>query len=212
MPSYPERLVVAFGTDTGVGKTWVGAQVLARARARGVRVAARKPVQSWSPEDGRGSTDAEVLASATGERPEAVCPRHRWYERAMAPPMAARALGRPPFSVADLVGEMAWPPGAALGWVETVGGPRSPIAYDGDSVDAARRLEPGLAVVVADAGLGAINAVRLSAAAVSALECPLVVVLNRYDGGALHRANREWLCADGLDVVVAVDELLGRVL
>ena len=40
----PERLVVVLGTSTSVGKTWVTAKVLARLRAGGTTVAARKPV------------------------------------------------------------------------------------------------------------------------------------------------------------------------
>lgn len=201
----PERLVVAVGTATAVGKTWVGAAVLAQLRRRGLEVAARKPVQSFAP--GEGPTDADVLAAATGERAEDVCPSPRWYEAPMAPPMAAQALGRDPFTVADLLGELRWPDGVAVGWVETVGGPRSPIASDGDSADVAAGLDPDLVVLVADAGLGALNAVRLGA---GALAEPPVVVLNRYDGSDLHLRNRRWLEDDGLEVVVDPKDLVTR--
>jgi dethiobiotin synthetase len=205
----PDRLVVALGTGTGVGKTWVGAQVLRRLRAAGVAVAARKPTQSFAP--GEGPTDAEVLAEATGERPEDVCPPHRWYEMAMAPPLAATRLGRPAFGVADLVAELRWPPEVEVGWVETAGGPHSPLTADGDSLALAVAVGAHRAVLVADAGLGAINAVRLSAAALAGLECPVVVVLTRFDGGALHRSNLQFLRDDGLDVVTGVEEVVGRV-
>lgn len=201
----PERLVVALGTTTGVGKTWVGATVLCRLRSAGVTVAARKPVQSFAP--GEEPTDAVVLADAAGEAAESVCPPHRSYEVAMAPPMAAQVLGRTPFRIADLVEEVSWPSPVALGWLETVGGPRSPVAADGDSADLAAALQPDLSVLVADAGLGVINAVRLAAAAV--VDPPLVV-LNRYDDSDLHRRNRAWLVADGFDVVVSPRELSGR--
>lgn len=193
------------GTDTAVGKTWVGAAVLAQLRRRGLEVAARKPVQSFAP--GEGPTDADVLAAATGERAEDVCPSARWYEAPMAPPMAAQALGRDPFTVADLLGELRWPDGVAVGWVETVGGPRSPIASDGDSADVAAGLDADLVVLVAGAGLGALNAVRLSA---GALAEPPVVVLNRYDGSDLHLRNRRWLEDDGLEVVVDPADLVAR--
>ena len=204
----PRRLVVVLGTGTSVGKTWVGADVLARLRGQGTVVAARKPVQSFV--SGDGPTDADVLATATGERPHEVCPAHRWYPVAMAPPVAARALGERPFAVADLVGELSWPAGTEAGWVETVGGPRSPVADDGDSAALAAALGCDLAVLVADAGLGAINAVRLSAAALAGVG-NLVVLLNRYDGGELHRSNRDWLEADGLDVVADTEGLAARV-
>jgi dethiobiotin synthetase len=71
-------------------------------------VAARKPAQSFSPDDAQ-FTDAHVLVAATGEEPTVVCPSHRWYPVPMAPPMAAVALDQPPFTIADLVAELAWP-------------------------------------------------------------------------------------------------------
>ena len=202
----PEHLVLVSGTGTDVGKTWVGAQVLRRLRDRGVSVAARKPVQSFKGAD--CATDADVLAEATGERPEEVCPPHRWLPLPMAPPMAAAALGRPPVLLAELVGELRWPEGVDVGLVEGVGGARSPLADDGDTVDLAERLEPDLVVVVADPGLGTINAVRLASGAFAGVR--IAVVLSRYDETCdLHRRNAEWLrSVDGLTVATTVEELV----
>ena len=123
----PERLVLVCGTATEVGKTWVSARVLGTLRASGHSVAARKPAQSFDVDHaGRshgGPTDAEVLAAATGEPPEEVCHPSRSYRRAMAPPIAAEALGLAPFTVADLAGEVRWPDeGTEVGLVETAGG------------------------------------------------------------------------------------------
>jgi dethiobiotin synthase len=189
----PGRLVCVLGTATEIGKTWVSAATLGILRARGVSVAARKPVQSFDPGDST-PTDADQLAAATGAAATEVCPSHRWYPLAMAPPMAAEELGRPAFTVADLTGEMAWPGGIELGLVETVGGPRSPIAADGDSLDLCAAVQPDRVVLVADAGLGTINAVQLSLGAAEVLGVPVVVVLNRYDDGdRLHAHNRRWL-------------------
>ena len=47
----PHRLVVVVGTGTDVGKTWVAARLLIDLRAAGVTVAARKPAQSFDPDD-----------------------------------------------------------------------------------------------------------------------------------------------------------------
>ena len=201
-------IVLVTGTGTGVGKTWVAAELLRAHRARGMTVAARKPLQSYA--EGSGPTDAEVLASASAEEPAAVCPRHRWYEVAMAPPMAATLLGRPPCTVEDLLSELHWPPDLDLGVVEAVGGPRSPLAEGGDTVDLAERLEPDQTVLVAGAGLGAINAVRLCAGVLPSSR-PLVV-LNRYDGSdVVHRTNAEWLRdRAGLEVFVSVEGLVNR--
>jgi dethiobiotin synthetase len=193
-PPRPRRLAVVAGTATGVGKTFVAARLAGALRTRGVRVAARKPAQSFAPSEG-GPTDAEVLGAATGERAEQVCRRARWYERAMAPPMAAESLGRPAFTIADLACEVAasWPrPAADLGLVELAGGPRSPLAADGDGVDLARALAPDLVLIVADAGLGTLNAARLSADVFA--PGPRLLYLNRYDAAdELHRRNRAWL-------------------
>ncbi|HEX2064029.1 MAG TPA: dethiobiotin synthase [Acidimicrobiales bacterium] len=205
--SGPGHLVVVTGTTTEVGKTWLCVQVLGALRSGGTAVAARKPVQSYSP--GCGPTDADQLAAASGERPSQVCPPHRWYEVAMAPPIAARVLGRPGFSLADLLSELRWPEGVSVGVVETVGGPRSPVAADADSAALVRAVGPDTTVLVADAGLGAINAVVLAAAA---LPRPPVVFLNRYsDGEAVHALNAEWLRGRcGLDVCVEPAEVVRR--
>lgn len=185
-------LVVCVGTETEVGKTWVGSQVLASARAAGRTVAARKPAQSFDPDDPR-PTDADALAAATGELPHHVCPAPRWYPIPMAPPMAAEALHQPPATLSDLLAETTWPtPAPQLCWVETVGGVRSPLAIDGDSVDLCHALRPDLVVLVAHAGLGTISAVRLAAGALAAH--PVVVLLNHFDPNQpLHEANRIWL-------------------
>jgi dethiobiotin synthetase len=206
----PELIVVVVGTATEVGKTYVGAALVSSLRRTGVHVAVRKPVQSFAA--GESVTDASVLAAASGAEPDEVCRRDRSYEVAMAPPMATEVLGRPPYTVADLVTELNWPDSAEVGVVETVGGVRSPIADDGDSASLARAVEPDLVVLVADAGLGTVNAVRLSLAALAQL--PVVVVLNRFDGADdLHRRNHRWLTArDRYDVVTEVDELARRVL
>jgi len=194
----PERLVLVAGTGTEIGKTWVAARLAEALRARGRRVAARKPAQSFAPDEGR-PTDSEVLAAATGEVPETVCPRHRWYEVAMAPPMAADALGRPPIRIAELASET------------TAGGVRSPLAHDGDTVDFIALLRPDAVVLVADAGLGTLNAVLLSFAAVAPVR--VHVMLNRFDkGDPLHVANRRWLAERfGLEVCVDIDALADRI-
>ena len=198
------------GTGTEVGKTWVGARLLHQLREGGHSVAARKPAQSH---DGTGPSDAALLSAASGEPEEVICPAHRDYPLALAPFMAAERLGLPPFTLDDLVAELAWPVGVDIGVVEAAGGVRSPIASDGgDTVDLANRIDPDSVVLVADAGLGTINAVRLAADALAGQR--VVVVLNRFDStNDLHRANHRWL-ADALPhpVLAGDDELSQLVL
>jgi dethiobiotin synthetase len=201
-------IVLVTGTGTDIGKTWFAARTIEALRAAGHAVAARKPVQSFAPGDA-GPTDAEVLAQATGEVPGAVCPAHRCLPMAVAPPMAASALGLPRFTIAQLVTEVRSTGGDGDGIlvVEGAGGARSPLADDGDTVALAHALAADRVVVVADAGLGTINAVRLTVAALNSWTP--VVALNRYDEhDTLHRANRAWLEErDGLHVVTSPTQL-----
>ena len=208
----PAVLVVVAGTGTDVGKTWLAARLLEHWRGAGLSVAARKPAQSFSP--GEGPTDAEVLGGASGEEPTAVCPPARWYPVAMAPPMAAAALGRPGPSLAALVAELDWPAAAVdVGLVETAGGVRSPQADDGDVVDLVDAVAPDHVVLVADAGLGTINAVRLTVAALAPGPDHRHpdVVLNRYDPSSdLHRRNLAWLRdVDAMTVTALTPDGLG---
>lgn len=203
-------IVFVTGTGTEVGKTWTLVRVLIALRARGGAVAVAKPAQSYAPEE-VGRTDADLLARALDADPLDVCPAHRWYATPMAPPMAAAVLGAPPFTIADLAEETPVVPSGGLLFVEGAGGPRSPLASDGDNVDLARALGAGLAVLVADAGLGTINAVRLCADALRGFH--LVVALNRFDpADDLHRRNRLWLADAGFELVTDPPALAARLL
>jgi dethiobiotin synthetase len=205
----PTRVIVVAGTGTEVGKTFVGAAVAAELIAAGRSVCARKPAQSFAPGD--ETTDADLLGAATGEDPRVVCPPHRWYAVPMAPPMAAAALGQSRFTTDDLAAEVAasWPAGEIeIGLVETAGGAWSPQAGDGMHVGhLAEAAGADMVLLVADAGLGVINAVRGAVAALGTAR-PILVVLNRFDASdALHVANRDWLCNDDeLDVVTTAAE------
>lgn len=207
----PRLLVVVVGTGTEVGKTWVAAGLARVLGAQGLHVAARKPAQSFEPGD--ALTDADVLGAATGEDPETVCPRLRWYPAAMAPPMAADVLDLTPPTLADLAAEVTagWPdPAADIGLVEGAGGVASPLGVDGDNADLAVALAADQAVLVADAGLGVISAVRLASRALAPR--PTLVHLNRFDPDAeLHRRNLAWLRdRDGLMVTTDLEDLAGR--
>jgi dethiobiotin synthetase len=198
----PTRLLVVAGTGTGVGKTWVGAEL---ARLLAPDVAVRKPVQSFDAHP----TDAELLAEASGEAVSDVCPPHRSYELAVAPFMAAARLGRPAFTLADLLAELRWP-AVGTGLVEAAGGVRSPMSSDGaDTVDLCDALRPDGVVLVADAGLGTLNAVRLCLDALA--DHAVTIFLNRFDpADPLHADNRAWLRSNvTLPLVTEVQELGG---
>lgn len=207
----PTVVVLVVGTGTDVGKTWVSARLLEAWARAGLSVAARKPAQSFAP--GAGLTDSEVLAAATGEDPTTVCRPARSYPLPLAPPMAASALGRPGPTISDLVDEITWPDFTTdVGLVETAGGVRSPQADDGDVIDIALAIAPDYVVLVADAGLGTINAVRLTVGALvdEGVRPEPVVVLNRYDPASdLHQRNLAWLTDfDAITVIPATEIVL----
>ncbi len=210
----PQQLIVVVGTGTEVGKTYVSSRLLRDLRASGLDVAARKPVQSFDPDD--PYTDAHLLADASGESPTDVCPRHRWYPLPMAPPMAADALARPQFSLEDLASEIQWPlPAPNVAFVETVGGVRSPMASNGDAISLIELLQPDIVLLVADAGLGTINDVTLCLEAINsgAHVATPVVVLNRFDpSDDIHRRNRDWLTSHlDVDVLSSVPTVLAKI-
>ncbi|MEZ5322138.1 MAG: dethiobiotin synthase [Microthrixaceae bacterium] len=177
MNARPRMLIAVVGTGTDVGKTWAGARLCAALVEAGWSVAVRKPAQSGDPGD---PGDATVLAAATGEPPEIVCPPHRRYPVAMAPPMAAEIASMAAPTVADLVAEVeaSWPdPAPDVGVVETAGGVASPmgaatprsldLAASGPNDDAAALcalLDPDVVLLVADAGLGTLSATRTAIA------------------------------------------------
>jgi dethiobiotin synthetase len=199
MTHRPRLLIGVAGTHTEVGKTYVSARWLSYLRAVGFAVAARKPVQSFAVGD--ASNDAVQLAQATGEDQYAVCPVHRRYPLALAPPMAADLLHRQRILKDELLQELTWPADIDVGLVETVGGPYSPLSHDGASVDLLRLCQPDRTVLIADAGLGTLNAVRLCW---PHLPQP-VVFLNRYDANnELHRLNYQWL-SERYSIPAAVD-------
>ena len=202
-------LILVAGTGTEVGKTYVTAAVLRTLREDGVAVAARKPVQSFAADD--VETDADVLAAASGEPTDVVCPPHRRLATPMAPPMAAEVLGLSSFTIRDLVDDLTLP-SDTLVFVESAGGVRSPLAQDGDTVTLADALRPNAVVLVADAGLGTINAVRLCVDALNTHHT--IVYLNRFDEhDELHARNRDWLLTrEGLEVVTDPEALAKRLL
>lgn len=209
-------LIVVAGTGTEVGKTWAGARLAATLRDRGLSVQARKPAQSFEPDDPLEGTDAAQLGAATGEEPTTVCPEHRWYTVAMAPPMAADVLGREPLALDVLLDELGGSWGdapAQVQMVELAGGIWSPIAHDGDCLELTHRLAPDAVVLVADAGLGTLNAIRPAVAALAPI-APVTTLLNRFDEASdLHRRNLDWLVTrDDLDVVTSVEALADRLL
>ncbi|QLQ33630.1 MAG: dethiobiotin synthase [Candidatus Thiothrix singaporensis] len=163
--------VFVTGTDTGVGKTRIGVQLIQILRVLGREVIPRKPVESGWAED-VSQTDAWQLANAaglpvgvSGSIPvlDSVCPNH--FKAAISPPRAAALEGKT-LKMLDIA---ATCPTRLKDnqylYVEGAGGFYSPITHDGLNADLAQTL--GLpVVVVAEDKLGCLNHTLLVADAV----------------------------------------------
>jgi dethiobiotin synthetase len=149
--------IVIAGTDTGVGKTFVGV-ALARALGRtGARVLAVKPVESGCGDATADDEDGARLAAATGQ-PD---PRRALLRLRMpvTPALAAEREGVL-VDVAALSGALrAMGSEADIVLVEGAGGLLSPLSWVADATDLARALDAGVLLVASDR-LGVLHHVR----------------------------------------------------
>lgn len=152
------RIIVVTGTDTEIGKTFVGCALAGELVRRGTSVCAIKPVETGTDVELADHEDGVRLANATGQAtPRAALQRFR---KPLAPPDAADIDG----------GNLDWD-----GWisaarkaatshdlvlVEGAGGLLSPLTWKHHAGDLARALNAEVLVVAADR-LGTQNHTRL---------------------------------------------------
>ncbi len=195
MTGPPQRFQGLFvtGTDTGVGKTTVGAALVRHWRMAGQRVGAYKPVASGSVTVVNHATinssdrlatgdsvweDVEAYFDALGgEYPrDRICPQR--FAAPLAPPVAARMAGREVDE--DLLAD-------GLNWwhsqvdsivVEGAGGLLSPLSRLQTNADLAAKLGLPL-LIIARAGLGTINHTLLTVAVAQQRQLPICgIILN----------------------------------
>jgi dethiobiotin synthetase len=167
------------GAHTDIGKTHVACALLVEARARGMTVAAFKPVMSGFDPDRPEDSDAGRLLAAMDRPLSELNQVSPWrFAAPVAPPLAAQLEGvrlqRAALfhATADWLGAQH----AQLVLIEGAGGIMSPLADDGLNVD-----------LVTD------------------LELPVVLVGGRYLGAISHTLTAlEVLAARGLDVRAVV--------
>ncbi len=146
------------GTDTDVGKTYVGAMIARRLAAGGRTVGVYKPAASGCRREGDRliSDDAVALWEAAG-RPgdlEHVCPQR--FEAPLAPHLAAQAEGRSVDVNLLGAGLEFWRRRSEVLLVEGVGGLMSPVGEKLYVADLAKAFDFPLVVVSRNA-LGTIN-------------------------------------------------------
>lgn len=171
------------GTNTDVGKTWVGVNIIRQLIARKINVIPRKPVESGWPatQDYEQLTDAYRLADAAGclETLESVCPNR--FTAALSPVRAARmensaltlkmvkSLCIQNFEKNDFL------------YVEGAGGFYSPLVEDGLNADLASSLNLPI-VLVADNRLGCMSQILLCCEAIEKRQLKLAsIILNQVE-------------------------------
>ncbi len=171
------------GTDTGVGKTEIGAQMVAQLWQHGIAVTARKPVESGCvpTADGLRPADAWRYRQALDDSIplEQICSYR--FEAPIAPLVAAREQGTE-LTLDRLI--MACDNKVdTLTIVEGAGGFYSPLAEQALNADLAAALGYPVILVAANR-LGCINHVLLTLAAIAqhGLET-LAIVLNETEQG-----------------------------
>lgn len=166
------------GTDTGVGKTWVGTRLLQHLRRLGLHITPRKPVESgWLAEQITETDSWKLATNASGLQPlNQICPNPLLAP--LSPPRAAVYEGKT-LSIQQLA-KQCQPKQArsTFLYVEGAGGFYSPLAQDGLNADLAQALKLPILLVSEDR-VGCINHILLTAAAIQARQLSLAaVVLN----------------------------------
>jgi dethiobiotin synthetase len=150
----PERILFVTGTDTGVGKTFVGAALLRHWADRGRRVVGVKPVETGCGGAIAPTEDGAILALATRQTsPRAALTR---LAKPVAPPLAAEAEGavlspETWYATIDRLSEEH-----ELVLVEGAGGLLSPLTWQATLRDLIRSIGARALVIACDR-LGSIN-------------------------------------------------------
>ncbi len=185
------------GTGTDVGKTYITGLILKKFRERGQKAAYYKAAMSGNERRADGTLipgDALYVQSVSGiSQPlEEMCPYV--YETAASPHLAARMEGNPVDMERVLEGFDRLCETYDYVTAEGSGGILCPLRFDGQKLQLEDFINArGLGcLIVADAGLGAINAAVLTVEYMKARQIPVRgIIFNHYEeGNPLHEDNR----------------------
>ncbi|MGW8258115.1 MAG: dethiobiotin synthase [Thermoguttaceae bacterium] len=211
MKAKPNGLFIT-GTDTEVGKTYIGALLARCLKDAGHRVGVYKPTASACSRQGDKlvSDDAVLLWEAAGEPGELdrVCPQ--CFQAPLAPHLAARAEGRQIDRELLRDGVNYWLERSDIVLVEGAGGLLSPLGENDSVADLARDLGFPL-IIVARNALGTINHTLLTLHAARTL-CPKLknagIILNQPvasgDDPSIHSNRQEIAARTGVPVLAQV--------
>lgn len=178
-------------TGTEIGKTYITALMVKKLREAGLKAGYYKAALSGA--DTLEDSDAGYVnrIAKIGQPPETLL--SYLYHTPVSPHLAAKLEGNPP-ELSKITADYADVQAAYdFVTVEGSGGIVCPIRYDNDCRIMLEDIVKALGlntVIVADAGLGTINGVTLTAAYLRQRQIGIKgVILNRYTGDAMQRDN-----------------------
>ena len=169
------------GSDTDVGKTYIGCELLRQLRQQGKQIEVRKPAESGCSPGNNGellAADATQLnlANNNSESMDRVAANR--FKAALAPHRAAQ-LEDKQLLLASLIEACSLDNPDHLLFVEGAGGFYSPLAENGLNADLASALQLPVIIVVEDR-VGAVNQALLTIQAVESRHLPIAaIILNR---------------------------------
>lgn len=202
------------GTGTDVGKTYVTGLVIKKIKESGANAAYYKAAMSGNERRADGSLipgDALSVREVSGiaQPLEEMCPYI--YEHAYSPHLAARIEGGPVELSVVRDGFLKVSEKYDYVTVEGSGGILCPIRYDGEKImleDVVKTLNLSC-LLVADAGLGTINSVVLTAEYMRARNIPTVgMIFNRFHPDNVMEEDNIRMCEEltGLKTLACVQE------
>lgn len=202
------------GTGTDVGKTYVTGLVIKKIKESGANAAYYKAAMSGNERRADGSLipgDALSVREVSGiaQPLEEMCPYI--YEHAYSPHLAVRIEGGPVELSVVRDGFLKVSEKYDYVTVEGSGGILCPIRYDGEKImleDVVKALNLSC-LLVADAGLGTINSVVLTAEYMRARNIPIVgMIFNRFHPGNVMEEDNIRMCEEltGLKTLACVQE------
>ncbi|NBK93147.1 dethiobiotin synthase [bacterium 1XD21-13] len=208
------KVLFVIGTGTDMGKTYVSGLMVKKLRESGSSAAYYKAAMSGNERSGDGSLipgDACFVKEASGiSQPlEEMCPYI--YETAVSPHLASRIEGNPVRMEVVLEGFRRVLSSYEYITLEGSGGILCPICFDEGELwlpDVIKACGAGC-LLVADAGLGTINSVGLTAFYMKEHGIPLKgIIFNHYQPGNVMQEDNLNMCEHltGVKVVACVQE------
>jgi dethiobiotin synthetase len=153
------------GTDTNIGKTWVGQHLIPALCRNSIDVIPRKPIESGWNIDDIESSDAWLLAKAANkvDALDEICPNR--FSRPLSPVRAAK-LEDKNLSISSVKNQcLKDVSNNSFLYVEGAGGFYSPLCFDGLNADLASALNLPI-ILVAENRLGCLNQILLNVEAI----------------------------------------------